>query len=207
MADTYTPNLAMVLQANGDTGWGAVLNSNYSLIDAVAPVGQLAVSIADRPTSASLNVRVGAGYYKLQSGSTVNYAGTSSYAITANTTAYLWIDVASGNLMSSTSGFPTTTAAIPLASCVTGSTMVNSITDRRIAFHPTGPILDGTVLALGTTTGYQIGSTTSQRFGVFTTTSAQQSGGALTASSAYGTVEQAMLSRAFNCLRSFGFLS
>ena len=60
MSTTYTTNTNLGKPALGDTGWSTPLNSNCDALDALAPVGGLAVALHEVP-SASLNVKVAAG--------------------------------------------------------------------------------------------------------------------------------------------------
>jgi hypothetical protein len=63
-------------------------------------------------------------------------------------------------------------------------------------------------VVVGTTTGTKIGTSTSQKIGFLNATPAsQQTGGAATAGGTYGATEQGMLQKAYDCLRTFGFLS
>ncbi len=74
MSTTYTPNAKLGKPAVADRNWNVPLNANADLLDALAPVGGLCVSLAEVP-SASLNVQVAAGSYQLQNGTVATYAG------------------------------------------------------------------------------------------------------------------------------------
>lgn len=67
MADTYTSNLHLVLQATGDTNWGVTVNTMLSYLDGLAPIGGLNVTPFDEPVSTSLHVTVSAGSFILLS--------------------------------------------------------------------------------------------------------------------------------------------
>jgi len=67
---------------------------------------------------------------------------------------------------------------------------------------------DGINVILGTSTGTKIGTATGQKLGFFNATPVvQQTGGAATAAGTYGATEQGMLQKAYDALRTFGFLS
>jgi len=208
MSNVYTPNVAMSQPSVGDTGWGPTLNGNATLLDALAPIGGLAVTTKEHPTSTTLNVAVAAGTFVDQSGAVQTYAGTSSFACTASQTNSIFLDgTASWALTKSTSGFPAT-AHVRLAVVVAGSSSLTSVTDVRQAFTVCGSIADGVSLALGTSTGMQIGTASTQKLGFLGAPPAvQQTGGAATASGTYGATEQNMIQKAYNALRTFGLLS
>lgn len=68
-------------------------------------------------------------------------------------------------------------------------------------------LTNGVNVSAGTSTGSKIGTGSTQKLGFFNVTpAAQQSGAAQTASGTYGATEQDMLQKAYNCLRTFGFL-
>jgi hypothetical protein len=68
-------------------------------------------------------------------------------------------------------------------------------------------ITDGFNVVLGTTTGTQFGTASTQRIGFLGVTPAvAQTGAAQTAGATYGATEQDMLQKAYNALRTFGFL-
>ena len=75
MANTYTSNTQLAMPAVGDRTWNTPLNGNSQLLDALAPVGALAVVTTEVP-SASLNVHVAAGNYFKQDGTVGTYAGS-----------------------------------------------------------------------------------------------------------------------------------
>jgi hypothetical protein len=207
LSTTYTQNTKLGQPALGDTGWSTPLNNNATTLDGLAPVGGLCVTLHEVP-STSLNVAVAAGNYKVQAGTITTYSGASSQAMTASSTNYVFLDLTnSGALTVNTTGFPST-AHIRLAFVVAGSSTITSITDARITFNVCGSILDGTELVLGSTNGYQIGTASTQKIGFLgATPAAQQTGGSTTAGSSYTSNEQGMLNKAYDALRTFGFLS
>jgi hypothetical protein len=204
MSNTYTNNIKLAMPAAGDTNWAAPVNGNSSSIDALAPVGALAVTTHEIP-SASLHVDIAAGSYKKQDGTIGTYAGVSSTSVGASTTTYLYLDLtASGALASGTSGFPAT-AHVRLAVVASGASAVTSVTDARIAFEVLGAVLDGTQWTLGTSSGLQIGTSSSQKLGFFGKTPAvQPTMGTATAGATYTSTEQTMLQAVYNAVRALG---
>jgi hypothetical protein len=168
MSTTYTANVKLGKPALGDTGWSTPLNSNCDSIDALAPVGGLAVTPAELP-SASLNVAVAAGTVIAQDGTTVTYAGTASQAITLSSTKVLYLDGASSWALTVAASYPTT-PHVKLATVVTGSTTITSVADNRQAFNVAGTIAEGVNLTVGTSTGTKIGTATTQKLGFFNAT-------------------------------------
>lgn len=204
MSNTYTPSIKLAMPASGDTGWNTPLNGNCTTLDALNPVGDLAVTTYEQP-SASLKVAVAAGVYVNQSGAVVSYAGSSSYTVTGSATNYLYLDLtASGALTVSTSAWPST-AHVRLAAVAAGSSTINSITDARVAFNVIGSVLDGTTWAVGTSSGLQIGTSSSQKLGFFGKTPAvQPTMGSASAGSSYTSAEQAMLNAVYGAVRALG---
>lgn len=136
MADTYTTRCQFAKPAQGQTGWRTELVANWDAEDAIQALGALAVGFAEIP-SASLNIKVAAGYFRKSDGTIVSYAGTSSYALTTAATNYVYLDDA-GTLTKSTSAFPTTAGGVRLATCVVGATTITSIADSRIPWASMG---------------------------------------------------------------------
>jgi hypothetical protein len=207
MSTTYTPSVQLGQPASGDRVWNVPLNANTTQLDAQNALGDLCVTTTEVP-SASLNVKVSSGLYQKQDGTVGSYTGVSSTGLTASSTNYLYLDLtASGALTINTTGFPTT-AQVRLAQVVTTGTVISSITDARVAFTVLGSVLDGTALPIGSSSGYQIGTVSTQKIGFLgATPAAQQTGGSATASGSYTSTEQGMLQKAYNALRTFGFLS
>jgi len=204
MSNTYTPNVQLAMPASGDRTWNVALNANCSMLDALAPVGSLAVTTTEAP-SASLNVKVAPGSYLNQGGSIGTFAGVSSRAMTISATNYLYLDLTnSGTLTVNTTGFPST-AHIRLAVVIAGAGAILSIADNRVAFSVIGAFADGINLTFGTSTGTQIGTAANQKLAFFGKTPiVQPTLGAATAGSSYTSNEQSMLQAVFNAVRNLG---
>jgi hypothetical protein len=204
MANTYTPNVQLAMPAAGDRTWNVPVNANAQALDALAPVGALAVITTEVP-SATLNVRVAAGNYQKQDGTIGQYAGSSSQTMTASATNYLYLDLTnSGNLVVNTTGFPTT-AHVRLATVVAAVSTITSITDARVAFSVIGAFADGVNLTFGTLVGTQIGTAANQKLAFFGKTPVvQPTMGAATAGTSYTSNEQAMLNAVYSAVRELG---
>jgi hypothetical protein len=204
MANTYTPNVQLAMPAAGDRTWNVPVNANAQALDALAPVGALAVITTEVP-SATLNVRVAAGNYQKQDGTIGQYAGSSAQAMTASATNYLYLDLTnSGNLVVNTTGFPTT-AHVRLATVVAAVSTITSITDARVAFNVIGAFADGVNLTFGTLVGTQIGTAANQKLAFFGKTPVvQPTMGAATAGTSYTSNEQAMLNAVYAAVRDLG---
>jgi hypothetical protein len=206
MSTTYTANIKLGQPALGDTGWSTPLNNNCTTLDGLAPVGGLAVTLHEVPSS-TLNVAVAAGNYVQQDGTVGTYAGTGSQAITASATKVLYLDLTASGALTVAASYPST-AHVRLATVVADSSTITSVTDNRQSFDVCGSFLDGVNWTFGTTTGTQIGTSASQKIGFLGATPAiQQTGGSATASGSYTSVEQGMLNKAYDALRTFGLLS
>lgn len=214
MSTTYTTNTKQAKPAAADRNWDVALSGNMDLLDALAPVGGGCVTLHETP-SASLDVDVAGCFYNATDGTVGTYAGAASQAMTASNTNYLFLD-GSGTLTVNTTGFPTT-VHFRLATVVADTATITSITDSRVTLQPLaaaclllagGTLTDGANIAVGTSTGTKIGTATSQKLGFFNKTpAAQQTGGSATASGSYTATEQGMLQKAYDALRTFGFLS
>ena len=204
MANTYTTNVQLAMPAPGDRTWNVPVNGNAQVLDALAPLGALAVVTTEVP-SATLNVHVAAGSYLRQDGTIGMYAGSASQAMTASLTNYLYLDLTnSGVITVSTSGFPAT-AHVRLATVVAGPSSITSITDARVAFYVIGSIDDGVNLTFGTVTGTQIGTAANQKLAFFGKTPVvQPTLGAATAGTSYSTNEQSMLNAVYAAFRVLG---
>ncbi len=204
MSNTYTPNTALAMPAVGDRTWNVPTNGNWSTLDALAPVGNLAVTTTETP-SASLNVHVAAGSFVRQDGTIGTFGGAISQALPASASWVLYLD--GTNLWSLTvrSGYPTT-PHVRLATVVAGSSTINAITDNRQCFMVCGTIADGANWTFGTNTGTQIATAAGQKLGFFGATPVvQQTMGAATAGGSYTSNEQAMLQTLWNLMRTLGF--
>lgn len=80
-------------------------------------------------SGAGLTVSVGGGSYRLN-GSMTNFGGTSNFAVSDNTTNYVFFG--SGGLTANTTGFPTDVSFIPVAEVVTAGGAVQTMSDRRV---------------------------------------------------------------------------
>jgi hypothetical protein len=204
MSTTYSANLKLGTPAIADTSWSTVLDANRAILDALTATGGLAVTMHEIP-STSLNVAVSAGNYAKQDGSIATYAGSSSQAVTTATTNYVFLDLtASGALTVNTTGFPTT-AHVRLAKVVAGASTITSISDQRVAYTVLGSIVDGTAIPVGTSTGLQIATSSTQKLGFFGATPVvRPTMGAATAGATYTSAEQAMLNAVYSAVRTLG---
>ena len=120
----------------GDTGWATPVNANCALLDALSPVGGLAVTTKEQP-SASLNVSVAPGTFVDQGGTPQTYGGAPTYPITASSTKVLYLDGTNGWALTSAASFPTT-PHVRLATVVAGAGTITSITDNRNCLNIAG---------------------------------------------------------------------
>jgi hypothetical protein len=188
----------------GNQGYEETFNATF--LDSLLPVTGLVVTSHEVP-SASLNVDVAAGNYVTQAGTVSTYAGVSAQAIAASSTKVLYLDGTNSYALTAAASYPAT-AHVRLATVVTTATTVSSITDNRQCFAVCGGVADGTTVALGSSSGYQLGTASTQKVGFLgATPAAQQTGGSATAGGSYTATEQSMLQKAYNALRTFGFLS
>jgi hypothetical protein len=192
------------MPAPGDRTWNVPVNGNAQVLDALAPVGALAVVTSEVP-SATLNVNVAAGSYLKQDGAIGSNGGATSHPMTASASNYLYLDLTnSGSLTANTSGFPAT-AHVRLAVVDAGTSTITSITDARVAFSVIGSFADGVNLAFGTATGTQIGTAANQKIGFFGKTPVvQPTMGAATAGTSYTGNEQTMLNTVYAAVRALG---
>lgn len=173
MATSYAPNTKLGKPAVADRNWDQALNANADLLDTLAPIGGLCVTSLEVP-SASLNVRVAPGRYQKRDGTVGTFAGTASFALGPSQTSVLYLTDA--GVLSTSTGYPTT-AHVRLATVVTGAATVTRLSDDRVVCSVVGtdalPYLplaggvlnDGANLTLGTVTGTQIGTSTTQKLG------------------------------------------
>jgi hypothetical protein len=203
----------MAMPAAGDRTWNVPVNANAQLLDAINAIGDLAVTTTEVP-SASLNIKVATGIFASQANALTTYAGALSTAMTASTTNYIYLTNA-GALTVNTTGFPSNpTLYVPLATVLAGPTTIVSITDQRCCFNVVGngylplsggTLQDGANIALGSTTGTQIGTSTSQKLAFFgKTPTTQPAMGAATAGATYTSAEQAMLNAVYAAVRALG---
>jgi hypothetical protein len=202
MATSFSPNLKLGTPAAGDRAWNAVLDRNRAIIDGLSPVGALAVTPHESP-SVTLLIDVAAGSYVKQDGSIGTYAGVSSLAIAATSTKMLYLDLVAAGALVVGAAYPTT-AHVRLATVVTGSTIL-SVTDARIAFEVVGSWVDGTNIALGSSTGTKIGTAPTQRLAFFGATPVvQPTVGPTMAGATYTAAEQAIMNRLVVAFRALG---
>jgi hypothetical protein len=203
MSNTYTPNAKLAMPAIGDTGWAVPVNGNCALLDALSPVGGLAVTTKEVP-SASLNVAVAAGTYIKQDGTIGTFAGAPSQPVGASSTKVLYLDLTNAGALTVAAAYPAT-AHVRLATVVAGATSISSIADNRQCFDVVGSWVDGANITLGSATGTQIGTAPGQKLGFFgKTPTTQPTMGSATAGATYSSNEQAMLQAVYNAVRSLG---
>jgi hypothetical protein len=203
MSTSYSANLKLGKPAIADTGWGPVITGDLDSLDALAPVGSLAVSTHEQP-STTLHVDIAAGSFVKQDGSIGTYAGVSNQAIGTGLTRVLYLDGASSWTLTVAAAYPST-PHIRLATVVAGATTIMSVTDDRQCFPVAGSIADGTVLTLGTTTGLKIGGGASEKLGFFGKTPiVRPTMGSATAGGSYTATEQGMLQAVYDAVRSLG---
>jgi hypothetical protein len=203
MSNSYTPNLKLAEPALGDRNWNVALNGDLSTIDSLAPAGGLAVTTHEVP-SATTKVDVAAGTFIKQDGTVATFSGATSVSITSSTTQVVYLDGTASWAVTTGSSYPTT-AHVRLATVAAGASTISSITDNRQCFPVCGPTLDGVSLVLGTATGLQIGTSSSQKLGFFGTAPiTRPTMGAATAGGTYTATEQSMLQAVYSAVRSLG---
>ena len=176
MSTTYTPNLQFPLPAFGDRSWHVPLLAWAAKLDGLAGLGPLAV----RPTlldalgnPAGLGVSVAAGAF-LKADGTVGTAAAQALTLAGSSTLDLWLTEA--GVFTAGSAWPATNH-VRLAVAVTGTALLTALTDARLvaqAAAPTpaflavagGALSDGANVALGTTTGTQIGTAAARARGL-----------------------------------------
>jgi hypothetical protein len=203
MSNTYTANTKLAMPAIGDTGWAVPVNGNCALIDALSPVGGLAVTTTEVP-SATLNVAVAAGSYVKQDGTIGTFGGVASQAISASTTQALFLDLTNSGALVVATAYPTT-PHVRLATVAAATGTISSIADNRQCFNVVGSWADGVNVTLGSATGTQLGTAPTQKLGFFgKAPTTQPTMGAATAGTTYTSNEQSMLQAVYNAVRSLG---
>jgi hypothetical protein len=213
VADSYSPNLKLATPTPGTRTWNNELDGNRQILDRQNAVGDLAVTTSEVP-SASLAVDIAAGLFLNQGNQVTSFAGATAVAVTASTTTYIYLTSA-GVLTMSTAGFPATPALfVPLATVVAGSVTITSIADARCPFTVVGSgympltggtLADGANIAVGSSTGTMIATSSTQRVGFFGKQPATQPVmGSATAGGSYSSNEQNMLNAAYAALRGLG---
>jgi len=165
MSNTYTPNVGLAQPASGDQTWNVPLNANSTLLDVLAPVGNLCVTTTEIP-SASCNVHIAAGQFVKQDGSIGTFAGVASQGCTANATSAVYLDGANAWALTVAASYPAT-PHVRLAAVVAGASTITSIVDNRQCFTVCGSIAEGVNLTLGSSTGTQIATAASQKLGFY----------------------------------------
>lgn len=181
----YTANVGLGWWQFGDANWHLPYQGSMQLLDALAPVGGLAVSLAETPSS-SLDVRVAAGPYIQASGAVAAYAGAGPVAVAASAITYLWLTDAGA--LATGSAWPAGTNVVRLAAVTAGTVAVLSIADARVAFLSAGapglvslPLAGGT-MGSGSTiasagSGFTIAGAASQKLGFWGATPIVQPAG------------------------------
>lgn len=203
MSTNFTPNAKLAMPAIGDTGWAVPLNANCAVLDALAPVGNLAVTTTEIP-SASLDIAVAAGTYIKQDGSVGTFPGAAPQPVAASTTQVLYLDLANAGALTVAAAYPAT-PHVRLATVIAGAASISSIVDNRQCFHVVGSWADGVNLSLGSSTGTQIGTAPTQKLGFFgKAPTTQPVMGTATAGTNYTSNEQAMLQAVYSAVRALG---
>lgn len=215
MANTYTSATKLAKPAVNDTGWSTPVNDNADLIDALAPVGGLAVTTHETPSSSLLIDAAAGSFVVTATGAIVSYAGATSVAVTTAVLNYVYL-TPSGTLTVNTTGFPAT-PHVRLATVLAGASTVTTVTDLRYPLRTAGAaevlaLTGGTmadaaatvVITCGATHGVQFGATGDKVGFLGTTPVVQQTLGAATASGTWTAAEQGMLQRVYNAVRAFG---
>jgi hypothetical protein len=131
-------------------------------MDTNQPLTGLGVTFHEGFTSASLTVDIASGTFVTQDGTIHTYAGTTSYAIPTGTTKVLYLDGAASWALTTAASYPST-PHVRLATVVAGASTLTSVTDNRQSFSPSGAWFDGLVINVGTGTGLELGSSSSQK--------------------------------------------
>jgi hypothetical protein len=137
MSATYTTQLRLQKPGAGDRTWNTPLNANADALDALAPLGGLAVVPTETP-STTLNVRIAAGTFRKADGTVGSYAGTASQALTGGATNYIYL-LDNATLTISTSAYPTNAAHVRLATVVAGASTITGVADDRVTLVVTYP--------------------------------------------------------------------
>ena len=210
MSTSYTSKLGLAKPANSDRNWGATANTTFDTIEALAPINAGNVTPTEFP-SASLNVAIAAATVLKSDGTVGTYAGGTN-TLAANTTTYLYLNSTLA-LNTNTSAWPTS-SHIRLATAVTNTNTVTSITDARVVLEPIlapslllsgGTLADGANISLNTNTGTKIATNTTQKLGFYGATPVvQPTMGAATATNTWTNTERNMLQLVYNTVRTLG---
>lgn len=207
------------LGVQGDSAWaiGGYGSGSSILNTATGVCGDTSATYINSVASGSLSVRNG-GSEKYRLSSTLQESPSLSLGGTIGSS----VDPGAGGvnltgvLQFSSDGTPDNTKGN-----VWGSTnlVLNAATNKQVIHRVNGVTLwavgpsalnvtDAINIVVGTATGTKIGTATTQKLGFFNATPVvQQTGGAATATVVYAATEQSMLQKAYDCLRTLGFLS
>lgn len=195
IATTAVSNTANAPTGTITTATGVLVNNCVVGSGPMVITTQIGIDISSQTRGATnIGIRIGAP----SGGATANYAlqlsgtgGTASTGITFGTDVTLYRSAAS--TLKTDAAFIVGTNLT-----VTGTTLLSD----------TVTIADAKNVVLNATTGTKFGTATTQKIGFLNATPvAQQTGGAATAGASYTAAEQSMIQKAYDCLRTFGFLS
>ncbi len=130
--NTPTPNLGLNQIGTSDRQWDVPTNANLVTLDALAPIGNLAVRTAESP-SATLNVNISAGSFIQAANTIFDFVAVTGYAVAASSTVYLWLTDA--GVLTTGTAFPTGTAIVRLAIVTTGATTITAVKDARVTLR------------------------------------------------------------------------
>lgn len=183
MATQYTNRLQLPYWQPGDKNWTVQLAEIVAILDAIL-IGGLYVVPAEAlvtpgAVSASLNIGVTPGAYRKSDGTVIDYAGSSSFGLTASTTNYVFLSD-TGTLTANTTGWPAS-FHVRLAEVLAGTSTLTTITPFRLSGVSAGVNNNTVYLALaggtfsdgsgvvtvgtGTTNGTMIGATAADKIG------------------------------------------
>ncbi|MBI3909681.1 MAG: hypothetical protein HY320_01950 [Armatimonadetes bacterium] len=195
-AGAYTYKVTYVTAA-GETTGGTTSNS----VTVVDPGTNGQISLTGIPTSTIADVTARKLYRTTAGGSTYKLLAT----LNDNTTTTYTDNIADGSLGATVPTSNTTAGAIYAG---TAKVVTLDYPTARLILNTDLSIDAGKNVVLDTATGTKFGTASTQKIGFLGATPAvQQTGGAATAGGTYGATEQSMLQKAYDCLRTFGFLS
>jgi hypothetical protein len=126
----YTNKLKLGYWQLNDQNWHLPFEADIVLLDGMAALTALCVTIHEDGGATSLNVDIAAGTYLKQDG-TLGTVSATSKLLAASTTKVIYVDD-TGTVQVATS-YPST-PCIPLATVTTGSAAVTAIVDNRVAY-------------------------------------------------------------------------
>jgi hypothetical protein len=187
----YTANLKLPVPQLNDLNWHLPIQALIAGLDTIASIGPLAVT-ATAPgltaalPSSSLGVSVAGGTFLNASGNTVNYSGSAGTLMIASSTTKLWLD--DTGVLYTGSSYPSGTQFFPLATVISSTTAITSISDDRVIWRSYGgssagyvgkagdTLGDGSNFVLGTTSGSRIGTASTQKLAFYGATPIVQPG-------------------------------